>query len=94
MEIIDPKNTKKRMDERLEMMHKLYSDSEVRHIFSPSKPMTNADRIRSMTDEELAKWISEEYYVPHCPTGDGCPDDLGDHDGCDVCWMKWLKQEV
>ena len=63
--------------------------------FNPKKkPITNADRIRSMTDEELAKWISEEYYVPHCPTGDGCPDDLGDHGGCNVCWMKWLKEEI
>lgn len=82
---VEPSNgTKERMDERLEMMHKLY----------PNAKPTNADRIRSMTDEELATWISEEYYVPHCPTGDGCPDDLGDHDGCDVCWMKWLKQEA
>jgi len=47
MEIIDLKNTKERMDERLAMMHKLYLDA---------KP-TNADCIRAMTDEELATWI-------------------------------------
>lgn len=55
--------------------------------------MTNAERIRSMTDEELAEFVSSGYYVPHCPT-EHCPGDLGKYDGCDVCWLKWLKQEV
>lgn len=46
---VEPSNgTKERMDERLEMMHKLYPDAK----------STNADQIRSMTDEELAKFIS------------------------------------
>lgn len=76
---VEPSNgTKERMDERLAMMHKLYSDSEAKHTFSPSEPMTNADRIRFMTDEELAEvlhnaggnWYSEEY------------------------WLNWLQQEV
>ena len=90
MEIIDPKNTKKRMDERLEMMHKLYSDSEVRHIFSPSGPMTNADHIRSMTDEELAKFIASG--VPK----DVCRDRCGGDEGfdCSECVLDWLKEEV
>lgn len=60
MEIIDPKKTKERMDERLEMMHKLYSNSEVKHIFSPSEPMTNAERIRSMTNAELAEFFASQ----------------------------------
>ena len=58
---------------------------------NPQKPITNADRIRAMTDEELAYFIACDYYVPHCPIADGC---LGDHEGCDGCWLEWLKQEA
>lgn len=55
-----------------------------------TKPLTNADRIRAMTDEELAMLLN-----PTCPTGE-CPDNLPwdqAHD-CYKCWLDWLKQEV
>ena len=46
------------------------------------EPMTNADRIRNMTDEELADVI-------HCPLVevDGC------HTGksCALCILRWLR---
>ena len=52
--------------------------------------MTNADRIRSMTDEELAEVIVE-----------WCPDrEIGKcqctpyKDLCTQCWLNWLKREV
>lgn len=46
-------------------------------------PLTNADRVRSMTDEELAKWLNDRqaktwYY------GTWSKD----------AWLDWLKQEV
>lgn len=82
MEIIDPKNTKERMNERLEMMYKLYSDSEVKHFFSPSEPITNADRIRSMTDEELADEILSWFNWLNAVEWD------------DNRILKWLQQEV
>ena len=50
----------------------------------PRKKQTNGDRIRAMTDEELAKWI-----VKHTE-GWGMPE-------CDLyvqSWLDWLKQEV
>lgn len=56
--------------------------------------MTNADRIRAMTDEELAKLIAYE----GCP--EGCPLDgkscwyTQNYDNCHSCWLDWLKQEV
>lgn len=47
------------------------------------KRNTNADRIRAMSDGELAEFIS------NC----GCPDHgLDCTDSCAVCVMKWLKQ--
>lgn len=54
---------------------------------------TNADRIRSMSDEELAAWILREPTVGYfavCPPGtkDGedCPTSP-----CEQCWLDWLK---
>lgn len=49
-------------------------------------PVTNADRIRAMTDEELAHYINES-------TGD-CPSNSKCQKNCDKCWLDWLKQEV
>lgn len=53
------------------------------------KPTTNADRIRAMTDEELA---IEETAKGGCPHDCETPDDM-DTD-CVRCWLDWLKQEV
>lgn len=55
------------------------------------KPITNADRIRSMTDEELVEFLA--------PYNSGCPKEHGSvmacHDkGCYKCWEDWLKEEV
>lgn len=48
------------------------------------KPQTNADRIRAMTDEELAKKMSGlESFALYC--GGGWPPEK---------WLDWLKQEV
>ena len=55
---------------------------------------TNADRIRSMTDEEIAELLSR-----NCPTQEivQCSKYPVDKDGlrkCDLCWLDWLKQEA
>jgi len=65
----------------------------------PQKPITNADRIRSMSDEELA-----EYLAPcACPpirfnknTGDiVCPvNKEPSASDCKSCWLDWLKEEA
>lgn len=44
---------------------------------------TNADRIRSMTDEELAEYL----YIKTCE--DGFPQFTTEND-----WLDWLRQEV
>lgn len=54
---------------------------------------TNADRIRAMTDEELADLFTRT-------VADGCPPNMdwdckkddGGWDACDECWCKWLQQ--
>ena len=54
------------------------------------KPVTNADRIRAMSDEELAKWL--------CVMNiDDCPDKAHERhctDKCYECWLDWLKSPV
>jgi len=51
--------------------------------YEPPKPKSNADRIREMTDEELARFL----------------DNHGSLWGADIVstaddWLDWLKQEV
>jgi hypothetical protein len=47
------------------------------------KPLTNAERIRAMSDEELAYWVM-------CPYDDVEPDSCPK--GCMKCTLEWLKQ--
>lgn len=47
------------------------------------KPVTNADRIRATTDEELAKHLNCQW--KECKNL---------NDDCDKCLLNWLKQEV
>ena len=53
------------------------------------KPMTNADRIRSMTDEELAEFLFHAWNNASWCSAKDCPDE----DSCLPCWLDWLKQE-
>lgn len=59
-------------------------------VFNPcNKPQTNADRIRSMTDEELAElfWIRADCEL--CPNRKQyCSDD------CKRAWLSWMKEEA
>lgn len=60
--------------------------------------VTNADRIRSMSDKELAEYIFDlgngsEYCYGHCAYQDDCPTEL-DHDTCIKGVIDWLKQPV
>ena len=53
-----------------------------------AKLMTNADRIRAMTDEELATFL-DCYCVSaswECPRHHEIK--------CHECWLNWLKEEV
>lgn len=51
-----------------------------------TKPMTNADRIREMPDEELADVIG-------CPFGIDA-DICFSQKSCAVCVLKWLRSPV
>ena len=54
-------------------------------------PPTNADRIRAMSDEELAVWVVG-IHPEDCPFG---PYDYGCiRTDCDGCWLDWLRSPV
>lgn len=50
------------------------------------EPMTNGDRIRAMTDEELAKFLSTGTFI--C---EGLKDICENMPGCEECRLTWLK---
>jgi hypothetical protein len=51
-----------------------------------TKPKTNADRIRAMTDEELAE-LYQKWTCPPCPREEHYSD-------CTSCWLSWLRSPV
>ena len=56
------------------------------------RKMSNADRIRAMSDEELAEFMRP--YDSGCPRWKENPLPCSDWDNCGECWLKWLKEEV
>ena len=59
--------------------------------------ITNADRIRSMSDKELAEYIFDlgngsEYCYGHCAYQDDCATKGLDHDTCIKGVINWLQQ--
>lgn len=77
----------------------------VEHYFATDnndghKPMTNGDRIRGMTDEELCDLLWEAHngtwFSPYCQSkrecwekAPGIPDEW-----CKKCLLEWLQQPV
>ena len=58
-------------------------DALWRHGYTRKK--TNADRIRAMSDEELAYWIMCPYDSPFCD---------GTEHNCIECTKEWLQQPI
>ena len=67
----------------------------------PHRKQTNADKIRHMTDEELAAQLKDHPMLRYCvaPDDEYCEiaqDGLNPgfcDDDCYECLLKWLKQE-
>ena len=62
-------------------------------LTNPQPKPSNAERIRSMSDEELARFMVRK---SQCP--DGYTSVFGPHcveeNGCEECWLEWLKKET
>lgn len=58
------------------------------------RPLTNADRIRAMTDEELTETLFDVANYS-CPPGKEFTTALcGKYPDCKMCWLDWLRREV
>ena len=56
-----------------------------------AKTKTNADRIRAMTDEELAQFLD---CICKCVRyADYNWHDCTEYDDCNSCWHEWLRKE-
>lgn len=54
-----------------------------------TKPITNADRIRAMTDEQMAEKASMMAFCSACPVL-GCECLLNLYE-CKDAWLAWLR---
>lgn len=60
--------------------------------------MTNADRIRSMSNEELATFLADGGGDRFCRNDQQCGDDLDNNrhiplERCAACALAWLREE-
>lgn len=55
-------------------------------------PMTNADRIRAMSDEELVKYFWDIGVWDSFEDGKFCDNNCNAEHNCDLCRLKWLQQ--
>lgn len=51
-----------------------------------TKPQTNADRIRAMTDEEMARMLAKGTFI--CTIASVQCEDMP---GCEECCLAWLR---
>lgn len=75
-----------------------YCDSVPCSLKDEIPKQTNADRIRSMTDEELAEFLIKVYCESAKPCMEGNEDckweDYPTHDkGCKDCFKEWLQKD-
>ena len=72
--------------------HWIVQRSRIKCPLYNAKPQTNADRIRAMSDEELAKWIDWLFgRCEWCDTDKMASNDCNDVE-CTHCILEWLKQ--
>lgn len=85
-------------DEQLMLFRSMgrHSLAEIREKLAFVKTKTKADRIRSMSDEELAAYLADNYdgfclNKPECgtllDTDEGIPEEW-----CVACALEWLRQ--
>lgn len=66
------------------------------HCGDADEPQTNADRIRGMTDKELAKWLDDIskacYWEGYTKETD--KPQMSPYPTSPAKWVTWLKQEA
>lgn len=54
--------------------------------------MTNEEKLKSLSTEELAEKLNESFACDRCPINDLCECIVGGD--CTKVWIEWLKSEV
>lgn len=82
--------------EHLSIMDKDYA--LIHKFIMESKPKTNADRIRNMSDEELTSVLFdsciESMNLEECPCSGEESDDNKIREKCKKCILEWLQSEA
>ena len=84
----------KTLIEQLRELPSDLSDTDKKSINIKNLPLTNSDKIRSISDEELAEFLSENTNCDCCNIQ--CVDKLNcpSMSSCLFRFMEWLKSEV
>lgn len=70
-------------------------DIEIERECEYRDTMTNADRIRNMSDEELAEFLLSDDFYTDCDTCKEPESEYGDCIGrCENELLRWLQKEV
>ena len=93
MDIKDARKIIKDLSEKSFVCSEHYIETESGYVittkekrkYARSKKQTNADRIRNMTDEELAEFLNEDLI---CEESETCTP------SCKECRLRWLQAEV
>lgn len=64
------------------------------HIKHSNEQQTNADRLRSMSDEELADFMAEIMYCIKCWKFDKEQGICTRASGCNSAMLEWLREET
>lgn len=86
------------LEQRLDISTKIYHEKNISQKISAEQPMTNGDRIRSMSDEELSQHLIGVIDGPcYCLNKQECEDALDRDEGipdewCFECIRLWLQQ--
>ena len=72
----------------------LRQQEHFRDLTKKVEPLTNAQKIRAMSDEELVNlhYSSSAHCIASDPTACDRHDFIGNLTPCEQCYLKWLQQ--
>ena len=76
--------------ERVEELKKEHDEL----VQGEEKKPTNGDRIRAMSDEELAKLAGKKFSCNGCIADGDCTYQYGNAETCEEAFLKWLKAKA
>ena len=91
----DPRQCGVELCDALDMaISALRQQDHFREVTKKVEPLTNAQKIRSMSDEELVNlhYSGSAHCIASDPTACDRHDFIGNLTPCEQCYLKWLQQ--